>query len=132
MASNAQQNRVAIELAGQCLMRNRFLNVQANRSQGTFPHAHITADRGGEKFLVGVTSRREIGADGSYNPSYNIVTSAEDMKEARAMAGRRHEVPAFVAIALRPKEGRYYLLWSASGDAVSERHTDAFERSAQV
>jgi hypothetical protein len=107
VASNAQQNRVAIELAVQCLMRNGFLSVQANRRQGTFPHANITADRGGEKFLVGITSRREIGADGNYNPSYNIVKDAEDMEEARKIAGRRGEVAAFVAIALRPEEGKY-------------------------
>lgn len=107
MPSNIQQNRVAIEIAVQCLIQNRFLDVHANRNQGTFPYAHITAHRNGERFLVGVTSRREIGADGAYNPSYNIVKSDEDMKEARALAGKQREVPAVVAIALRPGDGMY-------------------------
>jgi hypothetical protein len=107
MASPAKQNRVAIELAVECLRRSSFAHVHANRSQGTFPHAHITATRGGESFFIGVRSRKEIGADGDYNRSYNIVETAEDMREGRAIATKRNEVPAFVTIALRPEEGTY-------------------------
>ena len=44
VASKIQQNRLGIELARECLEKNGFINVRANREQGTFPHAHIIAD----------------------------------------------------------------------------------------
>jgi hypothetical protein len=58
-------------------------------------------------YLVGVTSREEIGAGGDSNPSYNVVKTAEDMAAARQIARSMGAIPAFVAIALYKARGLY-------------------------
>jgi hypothetical protein len=107
MASKIAQNRLAIEIARECLMNNGFTGVHTSKPQGTFPHAHITASRRGSNYLIGVSSREEIGADGDFNPSYNIVKTAGDLERAIVMGQSRHEIPAFVTIALDRKTGSY-------------------------
>ena len=105
--SKIQQNRLGIELALECLRDRRFMNVSANRSQGTYPNAYITAERDGVKFFIGVTSREEIGADGAYNHCYNLVKTAADLHQARRQARMLTAIPAFVALALRRTKGSF-------------------------
>jgi hypothetical protein len=105
--SNVRQNRLAIALARQCLQSRGFTNVNANRPQGTFPHAHITASGNGVLFLIGVTSREEMAADGQPRPTYNLVQTADDLERAQEMADEMQAVPAFVAVALRSERGEY-------------------------
>jgi hypothetical protein len=105
--SKAQQNKLGWQLGRECLERAGFTKITLNREQGTFPHAHVVAHKGAQKYLVGVTSREEIGADGDPNPSYNVVKAAEDMAAARQMARSMGAIPAFVTIALYKEKGLY-------------------------
>ncbi|RWL45263.1 MAG: hypothetical protein EOR60_15060 [Mesorhizobium sp.] len=105
--SKIEQNRLGIQLALESLRTNRFTNIAASQPQGTFPSAHITAERDGVKCFIGVTSREEIGAEGEYNPCYNLVKTAADLKEARRQAQAIGAVPGFVMIALNRSKGRF-------------------------
>lgn len=107
LMSKIQQNRLGIQLALECLRNNRFTNISPSKLQGTYPSAHITAERDGVKFHIGVTSREEIGADGDYNPCYNLVTNAADLDEARRQAQAIGAVAAFVTLALRRSKGSF-------------------------
>lgn len=107
MASNIQQNRLGLILARECLDKKGFTNVEPNRDQGTYPHAHIVANRGSIRYFIGVSGRAEIGDDREPNPSYNIVKNAEDLRSAFAEARRQKAVPAFVTLALRREEGLF-------------------------
>jgi hypothetical protein len=111
MKRNGAQNRLAIEIACECLNSNAsiFANVARNRDQGTFPRVYATAvdRRTGVEYLIGITSRVETGADGTLNPAYNIVHSAADRTSARALAKGMNRTLAFVAITLRETDGSY-------------------------
>lgn len=107
MPSKIEQNRLAIKLACECLKKNGFTDIHPNRPQGTYPNAHINAIRNGNRYFIGVTSRQEFRADGTPNPGYNLVRTANDLKKARRLARKCHTVPAFVAVALRCENGLY-------------------------
>lgn len=102
-----EQNRLVIELACECLRKKQFTNVRLNRNQGTFPDVYITADRNGSQYLIGITGREEIGADGKPNCSFNLVRTDGDRKKARELAGRMKRKLAFVAVALQKTTGSY-------------------------
>ena len=106
---NIAKNRLAIEIGCECLNANGFSNVARNKDQGTFPHTYVTATdtRTGVEYLIGITSRVEVGADGKLNPAYNVVHSAADRREAKALAEHLKRKPAFVAIVLRETNGSY-------------------------
>src|SRR5215813_13077838 len=97
---NIAKNRLAIEIGCECLNANGFSNVARNKDPGTFPHTYVTATdtRGGTAYLIGITSRVEVGADGKLNPAYNVVHSAADRRQAKALANRMNRTLAFIAI----------------------------------
>jgi hypothetical protein len=86
MSNKIKQNRLVIEIACECLKNDGFTNVNPNKKQGTFPDVHVTADRDGVQYLIGITGREEIGAQGEPNPSFNIVQTADDRRQARVLA----------------------------------------------
>ena len=103
------QNRLVIELARECLRENGFTNPHPNRPQGTFPSVHIsTRDlTNGVEYLVGITGRVETRADGTLNPTFNLVRTENDLTKAHELAKKTNRRLAFVAIALREKDGSY-------------------------
>jgi len=107
MASHIQQNRVVIQLARECLEKANFEQIELNREQGIFPDVRIIAARSGTRFLIGITGREEIGADGEYNPSYTIASAASGMETAKNIARRHQAVLAFVTIPLQKKKGKF-------------------------
>jgi hypothetical protein len=109
MKRNLAQNRLAIEIACECLNTNGFAKVARNKDQGTFPHTYVTATdtRSGVEYLIGITSRVEVGADGKLNPAYNVVHSAADRERAKALAKHMKRTLAFIAIVLRETNGSY-------------------------
>jgi hypothetical protein len=109
MLRNLVQNRLAIEIACDCLKLNGFAKVARNKDQGTFPDTYVTATdtRSGVEYLIGITSRGEVGADGKLNPAYNIVHSAADRRRAKALATHMKRRLAFIAIPLRETNGSY-------------------------
>ena len=121
MTNNAEQNRLAIQLAEESLRRSGFENISSNDQQGTYPHTRITAKRRGKSYFIGVTSRQEIGADAEYNRSFNIVTTAADMKIALSMAKVRKEIPAFVTIALNRQEGSFAAFFGTLASVDNKR-----------
>ena len=72
MPNRIKQNRLVIEIACECLENDGFANVNQNKKQGTFPDVHVTAERDGIAYLIGITGREEIGVNGEPNPSFNM------------------------------------------------------------
>lgn len=109
MKSNVAQNRLVIKLARECLDKNGFTNPHPNRLQGTFPDVYVTTrdPSNGVEYLVGITGRVETKADGTLNPSFNIVRTDDDRRKARELAKRMNRTLAFVAIALRETDASY-------------------------
>jgi hypothetical protein len=109
MKSNVAQNRLIIELARECLDKNGFTNPAPNKRQGTFPYVYVTTrDPGnGVEYLVGITGRVETRADGTWNPSFNLVRTDDDRSKARDLANYMNRTLAFVAIALRETDASY-------------------------
>lgn len=107
MGSNIGQNRLVIVLARRCLEDNGFRIVERRGDQGTFPHTYTIAEFGSARYLIGITGREEVGAEGELNPNYNLVRTAGDLQRTQTLADDRKAVPAFVAVALCCNEGRY-------------------------
>jgi hypothetical protein len=109
MLRNLRQNRLAIEIACECLNINGFAKVARNKDQGTFPDTYVTATDtlSGVEYLIGITSRGEVGADGKLNPAYNVVHSAADRRRAKVLATHMKRTLAFIAIPLRETNGSY-------------------------
>lgn len=105
---NHKQNRLVIMLACECLKNKGFTNANPNKDQGVFPDVYVTAaDRNGIQYLVGITGREETRADSEPNPSFNLVRNGDDRRKARVLAQNMSRVLAFVAVALRRKDGSY-------------------------
>lgn len=96
-----------IVLARECLEDNGFRIVERHGDQGTFPHTYTIAELGSARYLIGVTGREEVGANGELNPNYNLVRTAGDLQKAQTLADDHKAIPAFVAVALCCNEGRY-------------------------
>jgi hypothetical protein len=109
MKKNIAQNRLVIEIARECLHKNGFTNPYPNKHQGTFPAVHITTrdPKNGIDYLVGIAGRVETRADGTQNPTYNLVRTEDDLTKAADLAKETNRTLAFVAIALREKDGSY-------------------------
>jgi hypothetical protein len=109
MNKKVAQNRLVIELACECLRKNGFTNPYPNGRQGTFPNVHITTrdPTNGVEYLVGITGRVETRADGTLNPTFNLVRTEDDLIKADELAKKNNRTLAFVAIALREKDGSF-------------------------
>ncbi len=109
MKSNTAQNRLIIKLARECLDKNGFTNPHPNKQQGTFPDVFITTrdSRTATEYLVGITGRVETKADGTLNPSFNLVRTDDDRRKATGLAQTMNRTLAFVAIALRQSDASY-------------------------
>jgi hypothetical protein len=109
MKTNVAQNRLVIEIARECLRKNGFTNPQPNKHQGTFPTVYITTrdPTNGVEYLVGITGRVETKADGTLNPTFNLVRTHNDLTKAANLAKTMNRELAFVAVALREKDRSY-------------------------
>jgi len=107
MSKIGAQNSLVIQLARECLERSGFNNVQANQNQGTFPRVYVTAERAGVKYLIGITGREEMRPDGRPREDYTLLRTAQDRKNAQYLIQKMGRIPAFVAVALRIKDGTY-------------------------
>lgn len=114
-------------LAAECLEASGFTGIKnLNDLTRNFPFADIIAERGGNRYLIGVKARNEFRDNGRLNPCYNAVlinkAKNDQLKregksegditallwaEVGQLANRWEAIPAWVTVALRPEIGTY-------------------------
>jgi hypothetical protein len=118
--------RLGEKLAEERLTAAGFDDVQNLNMGVNFPFADVLATRAGRRLLIGVKSRNEFQTNGKINPCYNAVLIADAKRrelqrignteaditallwnEVDALARRYDAIPAWLAVAMRPKEGTY-------------------------
>jgi hypothetical protein len=132
MASNIQQNRLVIQLARECLENNGFGIILRHQDQGTYPRVYTIAERGGARYLIAATGREEVRADGELNPGFNLVQNPKDQQAARKLENEHHNaIPAFVAVALRCKDGRFSAYFGRLGGINFRRQVPMLHANRQ-
>jgi Holliday junction resolvase len=84
------------EKASKLLKRAGFRSVRNLNSE--IPNhlfADIYAERGDERFIIGVKTRNRLTAAGKLNPSYNVRKKGKDLS---GIAARYKAIPAWIAI----------------------------------